>query len=213
MPDQDGLLVERFQLPGDVVCDLGHAVPGDRTGVPPRRLGRLRVPRPVGGDGVVAVVAEELHPVVPRFGVEPEAVHEHDRSPGVLFRRHDCSPFCPNRCNAAPGRTIRGAVHRRLTPGVVVDVRLDGDTRVVTFANGLVAREPLVDLDDEARRLAYAAVGGRATHYNASMQVFAAEEGRSRLVWIIDLLPHELAGPVRAIAEQALRVAKQTLER
>ncbi len=106
-----------------------------------------------------------------------------------------------------------GAIHRRLTPGVVVDVRLDGDTRVVTFANGLVAREPLVDLDDEARRLAYAAVGGRATHYNASMQVFAAEEGRSRLVWIIDLLPHELAGPVRAIAEQALRVAKQTLER
>jgi len=106
-----------------------------------------------------------------------------------------------------------GAVHRRLAPGFVVDVRLEGDVRVVTFANGLVVREPLVDLDEKARRLAYAAVGGRATHYNASMQVFADGQSRTRLVWVIDLLPHELAGPVGAIAEQALRVAKQTLER
>lgn len=106
-----------------------------------------------------------------------------------------------------------GAVHRRLAPGFVVDVRLEGDVRVVTFANGLVVREPLVDLDEKARRLAYAAVDGRATHYNASMQVFADGQSRTRLVWVIDLLPHELAGPVGAIAEQALRVAKQTLER
>ena len=93
-----------------------------------------------------------------------------------------------------------GAVHRRLAPGFVVDVRLEGDVRVVTFANGLVVREPLVDLDEKARRLAYAAVGGRATHYNASMQVFADGQSRTRLVWVIDLLPHELAGPVGAIA-------------
>jgi hypothetical protein len=30
-----------------------------------------------------------------------------------------------------------GAVHRRLVPGIVVDARLDGDARVVTFANGM----------------------------------------------------------------------------
>ena len=29
-----------------------------------------------------------------------------------------------------------GAVHRRLAPGFVLDVRLDDDARVVTFANG-----------------------------------------------------------------------------
>lgn len=107
-----------------------------------------------------------------------------------------------------------GAVHRRLAPGFVVDTRLDGDARIVTFANGMVVREPLVDLDDQARRLAYAVVeGGRTTHYNASMQVFAEEGRRSRLVWIIDLLPNEMAGPVARTAEQALGVAKRTLER
>src|SRR6266702_893667 len=36
-----------------------------------------------------------------------------------------------------------GAVHRRLVPGFVLDARLDGDARIVTFANGTVARELL----------------------------------------------------------------------
>ncbi len=34
-----------------------------------------------------------------------------------------------------------GAVHQRLVPGFVVDSRLDGDACVLTFANGMVARE------------------------------------------------------------------------
>jgi hypothetical protein len=51
-----------------------------------------------------------------------------------------------------------GAVHTRLAPGFVVDTRLEADTRVVTFANGLVARELIVDIDDDARRLVF---GGR----------------------------------------------------
>ena len=46
-----------------------------------------------------------------------------------------------------------GAVHKRLAPGVVVDTRLEGGARVVTFGNGLVVRELIVDVDDEARRL------------------------------------------------------------
>ena len=41
-----------------------------------------------------------------------------------------------------------GAVHRRLAPGFVLDARLDGEARIVTFANGTVARELLVDCDD-----------------------------------------------------------------
>jgi hypothetical protein len=48
-----------------------------------------------------------------------------------------------------------GAVHERLAPGFVVDAPLDGDTRVVTFFNGAVASELLVDRDDESRRLVY----------------------------------------------------------
>ncbi len=112
------------------------------------------------------------------------------------------------------GAAVRdvGAVHRRLAPGLVADARLEGDSRVVTFANGVVVRELIVDLDDELRRFSYAAVGGRATHHNASMQVFAEGEGRARLVWVTDVLPHELAAPVRALVEQGAAVMKRTLE-
>jgi carbon monoxide dehydrogenase subunit G len=106
-----------------------------------------------------------------------------------------------------------GAVHQRLAEGFVVDTRFDGDARVVTFVNGLVVRELIVDVDDTARRLAYAAVGGRATHHNASMQVFADGPGRTRLVWITDVLPNEVAGPIGALVEQGARAMKQTLER
>ena len=105
-----------------------------------------------------------------------------------------------------------GAVHRRLAPGFVTDTRMDGDdARIVTFANGMVVRELIVDVDDAARRLAYAAVGGRSTHHNASFQVFADGEHGSRLVWIADVLPHEVAKPIGEMMEQGLRVVTQTL--
>jgi carbon monoxide dehydrogenase subunit G len=106
-----------------------------------------------------------------------------------------------------------GAVHQRLAPGFVTDTRLDGDARIVTFANGMVVRELLVAVDDDTRRVAYAATGGRATHHNASMQVFADGETRCRLVWITDLLPHDMAGPIGGMVEQGAAVMKQALER
>ena len=105
-----------------------------------------------------------------------------------------------------------GAVHERLAPGFVTDTRLEGGARVVTFANGMVVRELIVTLDDGARRLAYAAVGGRSTHHNASFQVFAEGAERTRLVWIADLLPDEVAGPVGEMMEAGSRVMKRTLE-
>ncbi len=105
-----------------------------------------------------------------------------------------------------------GAVHERLTPGVLVAARLDGDARVVTFANGAVVRELIVDIDEKARRFAYAAVGGRTTHHNASMQVFAEGEDHSRLVWITDLLPNEVAAVISELVEQGASVMKQMLE-
>jgi len=106
-----------------------------------------------------------------------------------------------------------GAVHERVAPGFVVDTRLEEGARVVTFANGIIARELIVDIDDEARRLVWAVVGGRLTHHNASLQVFADGKGGSRLVWIADLLPNELAGEIAAMIEHAARVMKPTLER
>ncbi len=86
-----------------------------------------------------------------------------------------------------------GALHQRLVPGFVTACSLDGDARIVTFANGSVAREVLVDCDDARRRLVYAINNERLKHYSASVQVIAEGEAKCRLVWIIDLLPNELA--------------------
>jgi carbon monoxide dehydrogenase subunit G len=105
-----------------------------------------------------------------------------------------------------------GAIHTRLAPGFVVDTRLEEGARVVTFGSGVVARELIVDVDDAARRLAWAVVGGRMTHHNASLQVFADGKGRSRVVWIADLLPNEVAGYIAGMIEQGMAVMKKTLE-
>jgi carbon monoxide dehydrogenase subunit G len=105
-----------------------------------------------------------------------------------------------------------GALHQRLAPGFVTDVRLEDESRLVTFGNGLVLRELIVDVDDQARRLVWAAVGGHMTHHNASAQVFPDGQGGSRFVWIADLLPHELAPTVASMMDQGLAVIKRTLE-
>jgi carbon monoxide dehydrogenase subunit G len=104
-----------------------------------------------------------------------------------------------------------GQVHKRLVPGFVTECHLDGDARVVTFFNGVKAREPLVGIDEKAQRLSYTAVGGRTTHYNASVQVFAEGKDRTRFVWTIDLLPNDLAAPIGAMVEQGAPTIKRTL--
>src|SRR5688572_21202237 len=78
-----------------------------------------------------------------------------------------------------------GALHTRLVPGLVTATRLEAGARIVTFGKGMVVREPIIDVDDGARRIAWSAVGTPMTHYNASFQVFAAD-GRTRGVWIAD---------------------------
>ena len=106
-----------------------------------------------------------------------------------------------------------GALHERLVPGFVVATRLEDDARIVTFDNGLVARELIVDLDDEARRLVWSARGGRLTHHNASAQVYAEGDGRSRLVWVADLLPDELAGDIGAMMDRGAAAMRKALEK
>jgi hypothetical protein len=103
-----------------------------------------------------------------------------------------------------------GNAHRRLFVGVVTDVVLEPGGRVVTFANGLVVREPTVDLSDDLHRYAWTATGGRATHYNASLQVF--EDGEdSRIVWIVDLLPNEIREVVEGLMDAGVAAMKTTL--
>ena len=105
-----------------------------------------------------------------------------------------------------------GQVHTRLAREFVIDTRLDGDSRLVTFANGEVVRERIVDIDDRARRLAYAAVDWRTTHHNASFQVTPDGDGRSRLTWVTDLLPDALADLVGGFVDQGCVAIKRTLE-
>jgi hypothetical protein len=104
-----------------------------------------------------------------------------------------------------------GAVHQRLAPGFVTDTRLEGDARIVTFANGNVARELLVDCDETRRRLVYAVVSERVKHYNASVQVFADGESRSRLVWTVDVLPNEIAAYIGGQMDQAATAMRAKL--
>jgi Polyketide cyclase / dehydrase and lipid transport len=107
-----------------------------------------------------------------------------------------------------------GAVHERLAPGFVVDARLEGDARVVTFFNGAVARELLVGVDDDTRRLVYSVVESplHSTHDNSSAQVLGAADCGSRFVWIKDVLPDELAPRIDELMEQGIGVVRQTLE-
>jgi carbon monoxide dehydrogenase subunit G len=105
-----------------------------------------------------------------------------------------------------------GALHTRLVPGFVVGVRLEDGVRVVTFGNGNVAREVIVSIDDEERRLVWTIVGGRMTHHNGAVQVFAEGAGACRFVWTTDLLPNEVAPAIAGMIGQAMPIIKRTLE-
>ena len=105
-----------------------------------------------------------------------------------------------------------GGLHESLVPGFVLDTRLEGSDRIVTFANGTVLREILVDLDDEARRLVWSVVDGPYTHHNGSAQVIEEGDGHARFVWIADLLPDELAGSTAEAMQRGTDIVKVTLE-
>ena len=104
-----------------------------------------------------------------------------------------------------------GALHTRLVRGFVTDCRLEPGARVVTFANGLVARELIVSVDAERRRVAWSVVGGRLSHHNASAQAFAEGDGACRIVWIADFLPDGHAPAIAAMVEQGLQAMRRTL--
>jgi hypothetical protein len=105
-----------------------------------------------------------------------------------------------------------GALHTRLAPGFVTDVRLEPGARIVTFGNGMVAREVIVTVDDEARRLVWTVVGGTLTHHNGAAQVIAEGAG-SRFTWTADLLPDTMAPAIDGMMAQAMPIMRETLER
>jgi hypothetical protein len=106
-----------------------------------------------------------------------------------------------------------GALHTRLVPGFVLDTKLDGEARIVTFASGTVARELLIDCDDTRRRLAYAIVSERMKHYSASVEVVADGNTNSRVIWIVDVLPHEIAPYISGQMDQGALAMRKALAR
>ena len=104
-----------------------------------------------------------------------------------------------------------GAVHERVAPGFLTDAVLEGTTRIVTFANGMVVRETLVAIDDEHHRLAYTNELEFATHHSASVQIHADGEG-CRFIWITDVLPDEIAAPISDMMDLGIAAAQRTLE-
>ena len=85
------------------------------------------------------------------------------------------------------------AVHTRVAPGFLTKLEVEDGVRVVTFANGSVAREVLVSCDQDRRRLVYTIPSERMTAHSASVQVFEGSNGACKVIWITDVLPDALA--------------------
>ena len=105
-----------------------------------------------------------------------------------------------------------GAVHRRVAPGFLLDARLDGDARIVTFSNGTIAREVLVTCDDTRKRLVYAVASERVKQHSASIQIIA-DGDRSRMIWITDVLPNEIAPYIDGQMELGADAIRKTFAR
>jgi hypothetical protein len=105
-----------------------------------------------------------------------------------------------------------GALHTRLVPGFVVDTVLDGDARIVTFANGMVIRESIITIDDEHRRLVWSAEGGPHDHYNGAAQAIEQADGTTLVLWTADFKPDELTDDMDAIMSAGAAAMKTALD-
>jgi len=105
-----------------------------------------------------------------------------------------------------------GDAHALFAP-VLVESRLQGDMRIVGFANGIVVQERIVDVNDERRRVAYSALDAPGVaHHHASMQVAASAPGRCVFTWTTDVLPHEAGAALAPVIDQGISAMKRNLE-
>lgn len=128
----------------------------------------------------------------------------------ATIRKETVIEACPDRVWDAL-RDV-GALHTRLAPGFVTDTKLEPGARVVTFANGMVVREEIIDVDEESRRVAWSATGGALAHHNGSAQAVAEGPRRTRFVWIADVLPHAVAPMIGAMMDAGITAIKTHLE-
>ena len=104
------------------------------------------------------------------------------------------------------------AAHELFRP-VLTDSELDGETRRVRFATGMVLNERIVDIDDGMRRVAYSALDAPGLRYqHASMQVLDEGASRCRFVWITDFLPADAGGTLTPLIDAGSAALKTNLE-
>jgi hypothetical protein len=104
---------------------------------------------------------------------------------------------------------IIGALHTRLVVGFVVDTR-SNRAPASTFKNG-IRQEPIVTIDDRPG-VWCGARWARRSRYNASVQVFDVDGGRSQVVWIADFLPDEAHPMVARMIGEGMSAMKATLD-
>ena len=105
-----------------------------------------------------------------------------------------------------------GALHTRLVPGFVTNTVLEGDcARLVTFANGMTVREPIVTLDEVSKRLVWSSEGGITTHYNGSVTLAATAQG-TEVVWVADFLPDDAATRLAGAMDAGIAAMQRALD-
>ena len=157
--------------------------------------------------------ASMLNQIKPTLGIPFDSFLSHPALACMRAQRPCPKAARPEAAGATPvWQRLRdfAQVHTKVAPGFLTDLKMDNGDRIVTFFNGLVARERLVTADDETRRLVYAVVQGRASHYNAAVEVFPDGDS-SRVVWTIELLPDELAPAIAGMMDEAAKVMRKTL--
>ena len=106
-----------------------------------------------------------------------------------------------------------GAIHERLARGFVTDTKLDDDgTRLVTFEGGLVARELIVSVSEDERRLAYSVIESPTglRHHHATFEVVEGDDG-CRLDWVADVAPDEAAPLIEGMMTVGAEAMRATL--
>ena len=89
---------------------------------------------------------------------------------------------------------------------------MENDIRTVTFANGLVARERVITIDEQRRRIVYGVLGEVFEHHSASMAIVPVDGENCRFIWISDFSPDQRIETVQPLVEQGSRALARNIE-
>lgn len=104
------------------------------------------------------------------------------------------------------------ALPTRLAAGFVTNSRREGEDRLLTFANGMEARERILAVDETQKRVVYSVISEQMSFHRASATVTARLGGQSEFTWTAQVAPAELAPGMDAMMEIGAAAIKHTLE-